>query len=168
MYKEGIATGKNVVLTFGLLDYFGEMSWIKEQISGIKFFVVDVEMENIIKRSVVRNKSYIEASGTTMEEFWQTEGMKETRDKYGEDYTYEAYCKLTEEEWVFSLCPHKDPFPGITFLKNNDLEKFEGVKALNEALSLSWEPVDAAAVNEVNLKRMENLNLDVEMEGWKQ
>ena len=97
----------------------------------------------------------------TLEEFWKTDGMKETQEKYGEDYTHEAYCKLTEDEWVLSLCPHKDPLPGITFLKNNDLENFEGVKALNKVLGLSAEPVDAVAVNAVNLKRMENLNVDI-------
>ena len=169
VYKEAIATGKNVVLTFAMLDCFGEMSWIKEQIFGIKFFVVDVDMENIIKRACVRNKGFVEASGTTLEEMWKTDMMKETREKYGEEYTYEGYCKATEEEMSgMVLCPHKEPFAGITFIKNNDLENFEGVKALNKALSLSWEPVDAEAINAVNMKRMENLNVDAEMEGWKQ
>ena len=145
------------------------MSWIKEQISGIKFFVVDVDMKNIIERACVRNKGFVEASGTTLEMMWKSDGMKETREQYGEEYTYEAYCKVTEDQMGgMELCPHKDPFPGITFIKNNDLVNFEGVKALNKVLGLSWEPVDAAAINAINLKRMGNLNLDAEMEAWNQ
>lgn len=76
-YQKAISTGKNVVLTFAMCDAFGEMKWIKEQVPGIKFFVLDVDMEEIVKRSLTRNKAIMIAAGTSIEEIWNSEEGKE-------------------------------------------------------------------------------------------
>lgn len=41
-YKEGLETGKPVVLTFAILNLFGEHEWIAEQLPGVEFLKVEV------------------------------------------------------------------------------------------------------------------------------
>lgn len=49
-YKEGIATGKNVVLSFAVLNLFGDKEWVREQLPGVKIVIIDVDREINIKR----------------------------------------------------------------------------------------------------------------------
>lgn len=159
-YQEAMATGKNVVLTFALLGPLNECDWLREQLPGIRFMVVKVDMEEILQRSIVRNKKMIEAGGMKMEDVWKMEVMKEARQKYGEEYSEEVYVNMTRgsvSEMV--CCPFEPPCDWITFIPNNDLKDFEGIKAINSAVGLEWEDVDPAAVERVNMDRMKNLNI---------
>ena len=67
-YTKGIATGKDVVCSFAMCDAFGECAWLKTQVPGIEFFVLDVNMDEIVRRSLPRNKAFMIAAGTTVEE----------------------------------------------------------------------------------------------------
>jgi gluconate kinase len=69
-YKLGIATGKDVVLSFAMCDSFGECEWLKKEVPGIEFFIIDVNMDEIVRRSLPRNKAFMIAAGTTVEEQW--------------------------------------------------------------------------------------------------
>ena len=75
-----------------MLDAFGEMKWLSEQIPGIRFLVLDVDSDEIVKRSLVRNRAIYEAAGTTVEAEWNQEAI----DLYG-PYSEEAYEKATRE-----------------------------------------------------------------------
>jgi gluconate kinase len=67
-YKQAITTGKDIVLSFAMCDAFGECEWLKKEIPGIEFFILDVDMEEIVKRSLPRNKAFMIAAGTSVEE----------------------------------------------------------------------------------------------------
>jgi len=54
-------------------------------------------------------------------------------------------------------CPHPNPTEWITFVNNNDIKNFEGIKEINKVLSLEWENVDADEIAKVNMERMKNL-----------
>lgn len=66
--KEGVKTGKNVVISFAACDMFKENAWLKQEIPGIEFFILDVDMEEIVRRSMPRNAAFMIAAGTTVEE----------------------------------------------------------------------------------------------------
>jgi len=162
MFNEAAKTGQNVVLSFAILNLFSEKDWIAESIPGIQFFKVDVENEIILERALVRNKQIVELSGTTPEAIWATPQMEETRKKYGEEFTDEGFRECYKAE-LFSLnyivCEPTDDW--ITYLPNNDLESFQGIKKLNEILDLEWVEVDTDAVAQVNYERMKNIDLSL-------
>lgn len=47
-FKEGMKTGKNVVLSFAFLNIWGERDWIKEKIAGVKFAVIEADHDVIV------------------------------------------------------------------------------------------------------------------------
>merc|ERR1712070_1138875 len=90
-FNDGVKTGKNVVLSFAILNLFGEKDWIAEMIPGVRFFKVDVSNDIILERALVRNRRIVELSGTTVEEMWKIPEMAETRKKYGKEFTEEGF-----------------------------------------------------------------------------
>lgn len=84
--KEGMKTGKNVILTFAMCDAFGERSWMEQQVPGLRYIVLNVDSEEIVQRSLVRNKATLIAAGTSIEELWKSDlpDFQEMRDKYGD------------------------------------------------------------------------------------
>lgn len=97
------------------------------------------------------------AAGTSIEEIWKSEEGKEQRDNQGEQ-SEEAYEKATRDTLgTMVCCPHPNPTEWITFVNNNDIKNFEGIKEINKVLSLEWENVDADEIAKVNMERMKNL-----------
>merc|ERR1719472_715152 len=83
-------------------------------------------------------------SGTTEEEVWTQDYMAEYRERYGEEYTPERYRQME-----------------VDGMKENVyVENHSAVKELNKVVGLEWEDVDSAAIQEVQMKRYEQLNLD--------
>ena len=162
MFNEGVKTGKGVVLSFAILNLFGEKDWIAEQIPGIRFFKVDVSKDVILERALVRNRKIVELSGTSVEAMWGSPEMAEAREMYGEEFSEEGFRKCNEVE-LFSLkyivCEPTDDW--VTFLPNNDLDSFQGIKKLNESLGLEWIEIDKEAVAQVNYERMKNIDLSL-------
>ena len=131
-YKKAIPTGKDIVLSFAMCDAFGECEWLKKEIPGLEFFVLDVNMDEIVRRSLPRNKAFMIAAGTTVEEQWNEEAIA----AYG-PFSEEAYEKATREQLGGMVCtPHPNPTAGFTFIKNDDLPSFEGIKNINRELGL--------------------------------
>jgi len=60
-----------------MCDAFGERSWMEQQVPGIKYIVLNVDTEEIVQRSLVRNKAIMIAAGTSIEEIWKSEEGKE-------------------------------------------------------------------------------------------
>jgi len=163
MFNEAaVKTGKNVVLSFAILNLFSEKDWIAHSIPGLRFFKVDVSNDIILERALVRNRKIVELSGKTVEAMWASPQMAETRATYGQEFTEEGFRKCNEVE-LFSMkyivCEPTDDW--ITFLPNNDLDSFEGIQKLNEILGIEWIDIDKDAVAQVNYERMKNIDLSL-------
>jgi len=50
---------------------------MEQQVPGIKYIVLNVDTEEIVQRSLVRNKAIMIAAGTSIEEIWKSEEGKE-------------------------------------------------------------------------------------------
>jgi len=161
-YKKALATGKNVVLSFALLDVFGEKAFLRSEISSIKFVVIDVNADILMERTIARNKVILEKAGTTEEEVWGQEYMADYRKRYGEEYTPERYREMEVDGAKEGVYVKEDPNDqAIVRITNDDFEDFSSIKELNTLVGLEWEEVDSKKIADINMKRMENLNLEM-------
>jgi gluconate kinase len=161
-YKKALEAGKNVVLSFALLDVFGEKAFLRSEIPSITFVVIDVDADKLMERTIARNKVILGKAGTTEEEVWGQEYMADYRKRYGEEYTPERYRQMEidgAKEQVFVKEDPKDT--AIVRINNDDFENFGSVKELNTLVGLEWEDVDSKKIADINMKRMENLNLEM-------
>lgn len=161
-FKEGQKLGKPVVLSFAILNLFGERQWIARQLPGVRFMKVDVKDEEILERALVRNKKLVTEAGGNFEEMWEKDDQfAEARQHFGEKYTDEGYREATKAHLFavnYIVCKPTDKW--ITYVPNNNLKDGEGIKSLNKILGLEDKPVDFEAIAQVNYDRMKNLNLD--------
>jgi len=161
-YKEAIDTGKNVVLSFALLDLFGEKAYLKAEIPGLRFVIVEASEDILLGRLLKRNKEALSKAGTTEEEVWKQDYMKEYRERYGEEYTPERYRQMEVDGAKEQVYIKKDPTDTSIVTINNDVwENHSAIKELNALVGIEYEEVDADAISAVNMKRMENLNLEI-------
>ena len=72
-YNKALESGKNVVLSFALLDVFSEKAFLRSAIPSITFVVIDVDADILMERTLVRNAAILETAGTTEEEVWGRE-----------------------------------------------------------------------------------------------
>ena len=160
-YKAGLASGKNVVLSFALLGVFGEQAFLRSEIPSLEFVVIEVDAEKLVERCSVRNKAILEKAGTTEEEVWGQGYMADYRKRYGEEYTPERYRQMEVDGAKELVYVKRDPDDtSIVTIKNDDFEDFSSIKELNKLVGLEWEDVDTTKIADINMKRMENLNLD--------
>jgi len=158
-YNEAIKTGKNVVLSFALLDMFGERPLLQAEIPGLKFVVVHVSEDLLLDRVLERNKVTLDKAGTTEEEVWKQDYMAEYRTKYGDEYTPDRFRQMMVDgakEQVYVKKGEQD-----VIINNDDWESNSAVKELNQLVGLEWEDIDSKQIADVNMKRMENLNLEM-------
>jgi len=161
-FKKALETGDNVILSFALLDVFGEKAYLRSKIPGIKFVVIDVDADKLMERTIARNKVILEKAGTTEEEVWGQEYMADYRQKYGEEYTPERYRQMEVDGAKGQVFVKEDPSDtAILRINNDDFENFHSVKELNKLVGLEWEDVDSKTIADINMKRMENLNLEM-------
>ena len=161
-FKKALETGDNVVLSFALLDVFGEKAYLRSKIPGIKFVVIDVDADKLMERTIARNKVILEKAGTTEEEVWGQEYMADYRKKYGEEYTPERYRQMEVDGAKGQVFVKEDPSDtAILRINNDDFENFHSVKELNKLVGLEWADVDSKTIADINMKRMENLNLEM-------
>jgi|EP01047_Picozoa_sp_COSAG01_P004600 dephospho-CoA kinase len=161
-YKTALAAGKHVVLSFALLGVFGEIAFLRSQIPGITFVVIEVDESILIERTIARNKAILETAGTTEEEVWVQDYMADYRKRYGEEYSPERYRQMEidgAKEQTFVKTDTEDK--SIVAINNDDFESFGSIKGLNRLVGLEWEDVDPKKIADVNMKRMENLNLEM-------
>ena len=165
-YQEGIKTGKNVVLSFAVYNLFGDSDFIRKEIPSIKFIIIDVTEELLLKRCLARSKEMLVRAGTTQEEVWKQDYMAESRARYGEEYTPERYRQCEVDGMKENVFVKKDEGgEDIVTINNDDWETHSAVKALNKLVGLEWAEVDSAAIQEVQMKRYEKMNLDGLSEG---
>ena len=48
-------------------------------------------------------------------------------------------------------------------INNDDWEINSAIKDLNQLVGLEWEDIDSNKIADVNMKRMENLNLEIQL-----
>lgn len=156
--KDALKSGKNVALSFALLDLFGERSFLEAELPGLKFVVVEVSETLRIERCIARGKVALEKAGTSEEEVWKQDYMADYRKRYGEEYTEERYRQMTIDGAKEQVYVKK---AGNEVIINNDnFEDFSAVKALNSLVGLEWADVNPQEISDVNMKRMENLNTE--------
>merc|ERR1712151_476275 len=112
-----------------------------------------------------RSKKMLVKAGTTEEEVWKQDYMAEYRERYGEEYTAERYRQMEVDgmkENVFVKNDGADK--SVITINNDDWENHCAVKELNKVVGLEWAGVDSAAIQEVHMKRYEQLNLDAHSE----
>ena len=129
-YKGAIETGKNVVLSFALLDMFGERPLLQAEIPGLKFVVVQVSEDLLLDRLLERNKVTLDKAGTTEEEVWKQDYMAEYRTKYGDEYTPDRFRQMMVEgakDQVYVKKGEQD-----VIINNDDWETNSAVKDLNQ------------------------------------
>merc|ERR1711990_191588 len=90
-YKEGIETGKNIILSFAVYNLFGDVDFVRKELPGIKFIIIDVTEDILLERCLARSKKMLVKAGITEEQVWKEEYMADARKKYGEEYTPERY-----------------------------------------------------------------------------
>lgn len=115
----------------------------------------------MVERWLERNTRIIEVAGSTMAEAWKMPHNAPYRAKYGEEYSDDAY-RAQSRDLVFGIDMVKipdDPAKKCYNFKNNDHKNNEAIKEINKLLGLEDVEIDKAAVEAVNMKRMENLNL---------
>lgn len=155
-FKDALGRGKNVVLSFAVLDLFGERSFLEAEIPGITFVVVEVSEGLRIERCLARGKIALEKAGTCEEEVWKQDYMADYRKRYGEEYTEERYRQMEIDGAKEQVYVKK---AGNEVVINNDnFEDFSAVKALNDLVGLDWADLNPQEISDVNMKRMENLN----------
>jgi len=160
-YQEGIKTGKNVVLSFAVYNLFGDSDLIRKELPGIKFVVIDVTEDLLLSRCLERSKKMLVKAGTTEEEVWKQDYMAEYRERYGEEYTPERYRQMEVDGMKENVYVKNDGADkSVSTINNDDWENHSAVKELNKVVGLEWEDVDSAAIQEVQMKRYEQLNLD--------
>ena len=160
-YQEGIKTGKNVILSFAVYNLFGDADFVRQEIPGIKFIIIDVTEDLLLKRCLERSKEMLVRSGTTEEEVWKQDYMAEARQRYGEEYTPERYRQSEVDGMKENVFVKKDDAgEDVVTINNDDWEAHSAVKELNKLVGLEWEEVDSAAIQEVQMKRYEKMNLD--------
>ena len=160
-YQEGIKTGKNVVLSFAVYNLFGDSDLIRKELPGIKFIIIDVTEDLLLERCLARSKKMLVKSGTTEEEVWTQDYMAEYRKRYGEEYTPERYRQMEVDGMKENVYVKNDGADkSVVTINNDDWENHSAVKELNKAVGLEWQDVDSAAIQEVQMKRYEQLNLD--------
>eukprot|EP01050_Picozoa_sp_SAG11_P015443 SAG11_NODE_2003_length_3938_cov_1.717895_1_plen_272_part_00 len=160
-YKKALESGKKVVLSFALLGVFGETAFLRSEIPSIKFVIIDVDAETLLERTHARNSAILKAAGTSEEEVWGQDYMAEYRARYGEEFTPERYRQMEidgAKEQVFLKIDPDDK--SVVTINNDNFENFSSVKALNKLVGLRWVDVDSKKIADINMKRMENLNLD--------
>lgn len=161
-YKAAVEAGKNVVLSFALLDMFGEKAYLQSEIPGLKFVIIKVSDDLLIDRLLTRNKVTLEKAGTTEEEVWGQDYMEAYRTKYGQEYTAERFRQMMidgAKEQVYVKTDESDK--SIVVINNDDWENMSAIRELNQLVGVEWEDVDAKKISDVNMKRMENLNLEL-------
>ena len=161
-YKTAITTGQNVVLSFALLDMFGEKSFLESEIPGIKFVIIQVSPDILLDRVLARNTVTLEKAGTTEAEVWNQDYMVEERKKYGEEYSADKFRQMMVDGSKNQTFVRKDESDqSLVTINNDDWKSFASIKELNQLVGIEWEEVDTKQIADVNMKRMENLNLEM-------
>lgn len=95
--KENMAKGKNVAIGYAVYK-----SCIRDYARSIcpeiKFIHVDVPVDTIAERNIVRTKRIMADQGMTMEQTWALEHMAEARKKFGEEYSEAAFKTYMKEQ----------------------------------------------------------------------
>ena len=161
-YNTALESGKNVVLSFALLDVFGEKAFLRKAIPSVTFVIIDVDKDKLMERTLKRNALALEKMGTTEKEVWGQDYMEDYRKRYGEEYTPERYRQMEIDGAKELVFVKEDPNDAaIVRINNDDLENFSSIKELNKLVGLKWEDVDPEKIAAVNTKRMENMNLSM-------
>lgn len=163
LYQEAMKSGKNVVLSFAILDLFGEKPFLESKIPGIKFVIVQVSPDLLLDRVLARNVLTLEKAGTTEAEVWEQDYMVQERKKYGEEYTPERFRQMMVDGTKGQAFVKYDENDRsiIAVINNDDWANFSSIKELNQLVGEQWADVDAEQIANVNMKRMENLNLEM-------
>jgi hypothetical protein len=102
------------------------------------------------------------AERTYFSQVWGQDYMEDYRKRYGEEYTPERYRQMEIDGAKEQVFVKEDPADkSIVTINNDDFENFSSIAALNKLVGLEWEEVDAKKIAGINMKRMENLNLDM-------
>lgn len=146
-FKKAMNSGKNVVLTFALLNMFDEMDWIREQLPGLEIVAVHVDDDVLLERMVERNQKLVALSGSSFKEMWDTSPlMKEAREMFGE-FSIENYRSYVKAKFIsMKLVKVEKDDSRVKWINNNDLKNSEGVRAINEIVGLGWEDIDQDAI----------------------
>lgn len=131
--------------------------YVRTQLTNVKFVEVDVPLETLVDRNVVRSTRMAEESGMTMEEMWQYDdpSQNKLREQFGQEYSLETFKRAGREGFLagFKGLEQSEINAGSVKIDNTAANE-EGIHALNKYLKIELSgPVDLKKIEAVQFER---------------
>jgi len=160
--REAQKTHNKIVVTFAILELFGgERDFIATELVGCTFVKLTANTDTLVERWLERNTRIVKEMGSTMEESWKNPMNKAAREIYGEEYSDEAYRKQARD-MVFAADMVRipdDAMKNCFHFANDDHAGNAAIKQINKLVGLEDIEIDKAAVEAVNMKRMQQVDM---------
>ena len=136
----------------------------EKQYPGFSKILIEMANERTYDRQIAKGRNDMDVDAIEAEKAAQQAAYTEvdSRDHGGEEYTPERYRQMEVDGAKGQVFVKEDPSDtAILRINNDDFENFHSVKELNKLVGLEWEDVDSKTIADINMKRMENLNLEM-------
>lgn len=156
--------GHNVAIGFAV--YKSVMrDFARTLIPSVKFVHVDVAVDTLCERGVVRTRTVMALSGMTMQDVWNYDvpTFIEARKKFGDVYSDENYKQFTKDGMLKGF---EGFYPGEKNIAtvDNEAANTEGIEQLKKIVGITnKDPIDLKAIEQVQFARMANNNYIQEM-----
>lgn len=131
--------------------------YIKTHIPNVVFIEVDVPLETLVERNVIRSTKFCEENGMTMKQLWEVDDpmYNDIRARFGQEYSVETFKKSAREGFLagFEGLDEDEIRAGCVKIDNSAASE-QGIHYLNKFLKINMKgKIDLKAIEAVQFSR---------------